>query len=150
MERIDPVRWRWPRRSTLLRPVVVSALLVLAAGLTLTERGGRGPATPSPCTGAAATPSPSPDPGAVPAGRVGVPVRLADPATVTAVRPGDRVDLVAVPGGALAGDALVLPLPGRPISPDDGVLYLAVRIDEARRVAEAAPDARFAIRVRPR
>ncbi len=151
MERIDPVRWRWPRWATLVRPVVVTALLVLAAGVVLTDRGSPS-ARPAACARAAvATRSPvPPDPTAVPAGRVGVPVRLAEPATVAAVRAGDRVDLVAVPGGVLADDARVLALPGRPDPTTDGVLYLAVRPDQARRIFAAAPDARLAVRVRPR
>lgn len=70
-------------------------------------------------------------PAARPAGTVVVTVRTADPAAVLAVRPGDRVDLLAGPdvaggGGPAAGavvgrDLLVLDVPAATgAAPDDG------------------------------
>lgn len=125
--RLDPVRWRRPGRSTLLRAALVAALMVTAAlvlwagpGPTSTDT--PGPAATDPRSGAnsarrppdAGRPSDAerppdagrlPDAGrasqrpAVPSGSVGVPIRLAEPTALTLVHPGDHVDVFRVPGG---------------------------------------------------
>lgn len=112
-----------------------------ASGATVPPGAGRPPATP------ALTP-------ALPAGTVGVPVRMADPAVLAVVRSGARVDLMLVPAAGnapptmLAGAALVLDV----VHPDpvdgSGALYLALTPEQAQHVVAAPPDARFAVVVR--
>jgi Flp pilus assembly protein CpaB len=92
----------------------------------------------------------------VPPGQVAAPVRLADLAVATLLRPGDRVDVLAAAGGdgggggsveVVATAALVLTAPPGPggddVGPDDttggsGLLVLAVPPDTAGRLAAAA------------
>ena len=138
-ERLDPVRRFWPPRGgALLRGAAVAGLLVLAALLVYTE--------PDPAGVAAACPVPV-DELAVPAGLVGVPVGLADPAALAVLRAGDRVDLVPVGAGpAVARDALVLQAAEGDAAP---VVYLAVTETEAQRVLGVAAEVRFRVLVRP-
>ncbi len=149
-ERLDPLRWRPPGRGTLVRVVVVAALLVTAVA-TLYARDPAPPragdAAPPATAAAPSAPSPSAARGGssaarggrpvVPAGTVGVPVRLAEAAALAVVRPGDRVDLLAArpTGGAavtVAAGVLVLGVigggaadtggagdAGRPVRPPD-------------------------------
>ncbi|MFI6760348.1 RcpC/CpaB family pilus assembly protein [Micromonospora sp. NPDC050417] len=96
---------------------------------------------------------------ALPAGMVGVPVRLAEPAAVAVVRPGDRVDLLVVPRAGMASPAratevvaaraLVLDVLG-PQSAVDGstALYLALPPEQAQRTVALPDGTRFAIMVR--
>ncbi|MEE6259485.1 flagellar biosynthesis protein FlgA [Plantactinospora sonchi] len=95
-----------------------------------------------------------PDPALpVPAGTVGVPIRLAEPAALVVARPGVRVDLLAVPEPAraagkpllVAGRALVLDVLG----PEEGALYLALRPEQARRAVAMPGTTRFSIIVQP-
>jgi hypothetical protein len=90
----------------------------------------------------------------LPKGMVGVPVQLAEPGTAAALRPGDRVDVLARtgdpaamsgPDAPLAHYALVLDVP----SPADGVLYLAMTPPQARQVARLPPDMAIGVLVRP-
>jgi pilus assembly protein CpaB len=90
----------------------------------------------------------------VPDGQVATPVRLADLAVATLLRPGDRVDVLAAAGEngstaveVVATGALVLTAPpggaggdiGRDVASDaSGLLVLAVPPDTARRLAAAA------------
>lgn len=182
-ERLDPVRPRAPRPRSLLRHTATAALLALAAAVLLLD-----PALPSQtsaeCRG---RPTTSPTASApsedgrraderrsppVPAGMVGVPIQLAEPATAAVARPGDRVDVIArverpaagtpddPPGDSaspgqteivLATAALVLAVDSHPErSPDEGIVYLAMRKAEAQRVARTAPDVAIGITVRPR
>lgn len=176
-ERLDPVRLRPPRLRPLLRYALVAALLALAAGVLLLERpapagSARCPAVPR------SSPSPAGDRTlAVPPGTVGVPVQLAEPATAAVLRPGDRVDVVArvARPGASPGAASTAPTSGNPSatdhsesvvlardvlvlsvnsyadrSPDEGVIYLAMKKDQAQRVARTAPDVALGVTVRPR
>jgi hypothetical protein len=172
--RLDPVRWRLPRRTVALRTLVVSGLLVVAAGALYTGvvpaadgcvaplSGGSGPAVPTASAASGRLP--------VPAGRVGVPVRLAEPATAAILRTGDRVDLLAVtPSGsptAVGTDAVVLAagaastsndgLTGRDEAPDAGnapgagagMVVLALTPAEATRTVGIARDAQLAVIVR--
>lgn len=82
---------------------------------------------------------------AAPPGTVGVPVRLADPAALALVRPGDRVDLLVAgrPPGVHATDALVLA-----VALDEGGLLLALGPAQARKTATAPPTTAFTIIVR--
>ncbi|MGQ5260488.1 flagellar biosynthesis protein FlgA [Micromonospora sp. ZYX-F-536] len=89
----------------------------------------------------------------LPAGAVGVPIRLAEPAALAVVHPGSRVDLLAAPPGGtgteatlLAPRALVLDVLGA----DDGsaALYLALDPDQAQRAIGLPEGSRFAIVVR--
>jgi hypothetical protein len=180
---------RWPVRpsgGSTLRWALVAALLTLALGLLYLRQ----PSSPCPdptaaersaerSSGAApaGTTSPSGEPGAragasgsppaatggplpVPAGAVGVPIRLAEPAALTVARPGARVDLLAVPGGdravraprptVLAARALVLDI--LEAAPDEGAasaIYLALSPDQAHRAVGMPEPTRFAIIVRP-
>ncbi|MBF9131293.1 flagellar biosynthesis protein FlgA [Plantactinospora sp. S1510] len=96
----------------------------------------------------------------VPAGAVGVPIRLAEPAALTVARPGARVDLLAVPGGDRVGGAprstvlaaRVLVLDVLEAGPDEGAasaIYLALSPDQAHRAVGMPEPTRFAIIVRP-
>lgn len=82
---------------------------------------------------------------AAPPGTVGVPVRLADPAALALVRPGDRVDLLVAgrQPGVHATDALVLA-----VALDEGALLLALGPAQARKTATAPPTTAFTIIVR--
>ncbi|MFC6015095.1 flagellar biosynthesis protein FlgA [Plantactinospora solaniradicis] len=180
---------RWPVRPSggaTLRWALVAALLTLALGLLYLRQpssscpdptaaepsAGRSPAatpagTTSPSGGpesrsAASGPPPGPTGGPlpVPAGAVGVPIRLAEPTALTVARPGARVDLLAVPGGdraartprptVLAARALVLDV--LEAAPDEGAasaIYLALSPDQAHRAVGMPEPTRFAIIVRP-
>jgi hypothetical protein len=172
--RLDPVRWRLPGRAVTLRILVVSVLLVVAAGALYAgyaggvpagtcaapKLAGSGPASPT----AAGAPPPTSGRLPVPPGRVGVPVRLAEPATAAILRTGDRVDLLAVPSSgsptAVGTDALVLALgavstgglppdSGEAATSGAGVVVLALTPAEATRTVGLALDAHLAVIVRP-
>jgi hypothetical protein len=88
----------------------------------------------------------------VPAGRVGVPVRLAEPTALTLVHPGDQVDLLRVDrtghgATAVATGAPVLDVTGSD-DPATGGLLVALRPAEAR-TAVAAQGGGFAVLIRP-
>jgi hypothetical protein len=84
---------------------------------------------------------PGPEPGterlAIPPGRVGVPVGLGDPARLALLRPGDRVDLLAVP--VMGGDPVPLAseVPVLAVDPAAGTLLLAVTPEQGRAVLSA-------------
>ncbi|HET8682104.1 MAG TPA: flagellar biosynthesis protein FlgA [Micromonosporaceae bacterium] len=143
--RLHPARrWSLPAGRTLLRAVVVTALLGLAAAMLYLDPP---PGAPPSCPAAPATTAPV---GrlAVPAGLVGLPVALAEPAAAAVVRPGDRVDLVARPGSGqlIAHGALVLEAIGADPAP---ALYLAMDEPQARAVLRAGSEVRFDVIVRP-
>jgi hypothetical protein len=166
--RLDPVRWHRPGRGTLLRLAAVAALLVTAAAALWSQpqpcsvqaggvppsagaaRSSGAPGTP-PSAGAPSSPVGSGDPPALPSGRVGVPVRLADPTALTLVRPGNRVDLLRVDGSTggttVAAAALVLRVTGAD-DPTTGGLLLALTQAEAER-AVATTGHGFAVLIRP-
>ncbi|MEV0606838.1 flagellar biosynthesis protein FlgA [Polymorphospora rubra] len=171
---LAPVRWpRRPRPATMLRAALVTVLLALAA-VALTGRAGTdhtaacGPVTAAPSApdaGAdppdpAGAPAPTTDGPAgrlaVPVGSVGVPVRPAEPAALAVVRPGSRVDLLALPSGAgappapeplrLAAGALVLDV----VAVDGATaLYLALTPDQANRTLGMPETTRFGVVVPP-
>lgn len=115
-----------------------------------------------PVTGPAADAGQEDAPGAerdavppLPAGTVGVPVRLAEPAALAVLRPGLRVDLLVAPGGGrpgetslLAGRALVLDVVGAGATDGSAAVYLALRPDQAQRVVGQPDGSRFAVVVR--
>ncbi|MBG0569119.1 hypothetical protein [Actinoplanes aureus] len=177
-ERLDPVRWRGPSRGSLLRLGTVAVLLITAAAVLWTRptscapviitASSSAPAKPAvaPGTAGAVPPGsvgavppgsvgavPPGSVGAVPPGSVGVPVRLADPAALAVVRPGNRVDLLRLEDDAgrrttpVASSALVLDVTGKD-DPVTGGLLLALSPREAER-AVAAPGRGFAILIRP-
>jgi len=105
----------------------------------------------------------------VPAGLVGVPIRLAEPAALRLVHPGDRVDVfrvagpgqaevggsgagavgTAAPGGsaaAIATAALVLGVTDAE-DPITGALLVALTTAEARRIL-ALPPGEYAVLIR--
>lgn len=89
---------------------------------------------------------------AVPAGTVGVPIRLAEPAALRLLRPGDHVDLFRLTGDgrsppAVATAALVLEVSGVD-DPTTGGLLLALTPAEARRTVTGA-DHGYAVLIRP-
>ncbi|WP_244317109.1 flagellar biosynthesis protein FlgA [Micromonospora terminaliae] len=92
----------------------------------------------------------------LPAGAVGVPVRLAEPAALAVLRPGARVDLLVVPAGGAAGTAtllapraLVLDVVGAAGAVDgSSALYLALRPEQAQRAVALPEGSRFAVVVR--
>jgi hypothetical protein len=110
-----------------------------------------GASAASPGAGEGGRPGSEADP-AVPDGRVGVPIRLADPTALSLVRPGNRVDLLRVGDGggqptAVAGSALVLRVTGAD-DPTTGGLLLALSPQEANRAVMASRQG-FAIVIRP-
>lgn len=158
--RLDPVRWRRPGHGTLLRLVAVTVLLATAAVVSWSR--------PEPCapqTGAAAVPPPASLTAAapssqsrpassptVPAGSVGVPVRLADPTALSLVRPGNRVDLLRLDDASgrttpVATAALVLKVTGA-ADPTTGGLLLALAPPEAERAVSTTGHG-YAILIRP-
>ncbi|MFF4806672.1 flagellar biosynthesis protein FlgA [Micromonospora chersina] len=92
----------------------------------------------------------------LPAGAVGVPIRLAEPAALAVLRPGARVDLLVVPAGRatgaatlLAARALVLDVVGAAGAVDgSSALYLALRPEQAQRAVGLPEGSRFAVVVR--
>jgi hypothetical protein len=95
---------------------------------------------------------PSRERAVVPPGRVGVPVRLAEPTALALVRPGDHVDLIRVGEGgqeahAIAAAALVLGVTGAD-DPTTGGLLIALTPAEATK-AVAKPGGGFAVLIRP-
>ncbi|MEU4216252.1 hypothetical protein [Actinoplanes sp. NPDC026623] len=89
---------------------------------------------------------------AVPAGTVGVPIRLAEPAALRLLRPGDHVDVFRLTGDdrsppAVAKAALVLDVSGID-DPATGGLLLALTPAEARRTVTGA-DHGYAVQIRP-
>ena len=151
--RLDPVRWRRPSRGLLLRLAAVVALLVTAAAVSRSRPPSCAPAASSRSspTPPAAAASPRKPTSAVPAGSVGVPVRLADPTALAMVHPGNRVDLLRLDdpgaGTTVASDALVLSVTGAD-DPATGALLLALPPEEARQAS--APGAHgYAILIRP-
>jgi hypothetical protein len=146
-------------------------LLLTAAAVLYTEPDGRtsgppasGPADRVPSASPVATPTPfrtppgrqSNGPLPIPSGSVGVPIRLDESAALAVVRPGDRVDLLAVrvepraaPPLVIASGALVLAVPAQADELDRGVVYLALSPDQARQVVGLPSSVRFAVIVRP-
>lgn len=178
---LRPVRRpRLPRRGTLLRAALVAGLLGLAAVVLHTPSGcppvsvpaaRPGPATSGvPSTTAAPAPATTAERGPIPAttdphrsgerlplpaGSVGVPVRLAEPAALAVVRPGARVDLLAAPAGdrsgeasLLASSALVLDVMGAGAMDGSAALYLALSPGQAQRTVGQPEGSRFAVVVR--
>jgi hypothetical protein len=148
--KLDPVRRpRLPRGRAVLRTGLVAALLLTAAG-ALYARDPTGCPPPAPAATsprAPVSPLASGDRLTVPAGAVGVPVRLSEPAVLALVHPGDRVDLLATATGAepalAAADALVLGVVGT-----DGAVLLALGPDRARAVVGMPENTRFGVIVR--
>jgi Flp pilus assembly protein CpaB len=98
----------------------------------------------------------------VPAGQVAAPVRLADLAVATLLRPGDRVDVLAtgpeagavevVAAGALVLSAPAGTEPGAPAtapSEDTGLLVLAVAPETAQGLARAATTGSLTVTLGP-
>jgi hypothetical protein len=169
------VRWRRPGRGMLLRLAAVAVLLATAAAVSWSPpqpcapsagarrtgghttvaaarvsaaASGAVAATPPDRSAAAAAPDGS---RVMPAGSVGVPVRLADPTALGLVRPGNRVDLLRLGAGGgattVAVAALVLDVTGAS-DPTAGGLLLALTPTEARQ-AVTTPERGFAIVIRP-
>jgi hypothetical protein len=173
---LAPSRWAaLPRRGTVLRLALATVLLALAGGVlyarepqpTCPAAGtpSRAAAPPDPSSAenpALGDPTPRAGPGLpLPAGTVGVPIRLAEPAALAVVRPGARVDLLAVPATGdpaalrstepdlIAARALVLDV----VTVDATVatptaLYLALSPEQAQRAIAVPDGTRFAITVR--
>ena len=171
--RLDPVRWHRPARGTLLRLIVAtlllsSAILISWPGLRSCGTGaeardgvgvqdgkavqaGAGSEIPSVETSAASNAPGRDAVQPVPAGSVGVPVRLADPAALALVEAGNRVDLLRLDESGsttpVADSALVLQVSGSD-DPTIGGLLLALTPDEAEH-AVAGPGQSFAVLIRP-
>ena len=172
--RLDPVRWRRPGRGVLMRMGAVAALLTVGAAAAWSRPPTCAPAPAVPSTTARAPgvaptgpdgASPAAGPGAVgtaagrpaggdssghpvPPGRIGVPVRLAEPTALALVHAGDRVDLLRADGtGAVAVGAPVLDVTGAD-DPTTGGLLLALRPGEAES-AVAGQGRGFAVLIRP-
>nr|BFE67687.1 hypothetical protein GCM10020092_009880 [Actinoplanes digitatis] len=88
----------------------------------------------------------------VPAGTLGVPIRLAEPAALRLLRPGDHVDLFRLTEAGqdsppVAKAALVLDVTGAD-DPATGGLLLALTPSEAERTMTAAEHG-YAVQIRP-
>lgn len=154
---LDPVRRpRLPRGRTLLRAGLIATFLLTAVAALYA----RDPVScPPPPAAVASASVPSVDASgriAVPPGAVGVPVRLAEPAVLALVHPGDRVDLLAAGGASAtpasarepalqARDALVLGVVGA-----DGAVLLALTPERARAIVGLPDGTRFGVIVRPK
>ncbi|MFD2766824.1 flagellar biosynthesis protein FlgA [Micromonospora eburnea] len=157
---LRPVRWRGlPRGGTLLRVALVAALLGVAAAVLQTPAGcppDVAPAQPDPATTSSPPADDRPDKALpLPAGSVGVPIRLAEPAALAVLHPGARVDLLVVPAGTAAGEAtllapraLVLDVVGAGAVDGSSALYLALRPEQAQRAVGVPEGSRFAVVVR--
>jgi len=157
--RLDPVRWRRPGRGALIRLIAVAALLTVGAAASWSRQP---PCAPPAADRAVPSTGPPPlsrstgsgpgtaasGPYPVPPGRVGVPVRLAEPTALALIHPGDRVDLVPAGGtSAVAVGAPVLDVTGAG-DPTTGGLLVALRPDEAQS-AVTGQGSGFAVLVRP-
>jgi hypothetical protein len=149
------------------RTALVAALLLTAAAVLYDTPGAPPSATPAPSASSAppagsappavpmasspipATDRTAPESLPIPAGAVGVPVRVFDPATLAVLRPGDRVDLLATADETtrIATASLVLAVPAT-ADEQQAVVYLAVSPAEARKVVASPPGVRFAVIVR--
>jgi hypothetical protein len=140
----------------MLRTGLVAALLLTAAGVLYAgggdpaREGAPGPAAtpelPAGASGAGTDPATYPGPelgsgsvadGArlpIPDGLVGVPVSLGDPSSLAVLRPGDRIDLLAVP--AAGGEPVGLATGARVLAVDRtaAALLLALTPDQGRAV----------------
>jgi hypothetical protein len=136
---------------------LVALLLVLAGGVLVM---GTTPAAAHRCVSASRSPSAEagdrPETPTIPAGKVGVPVRVSQPGLVRVVHDGDRVDLTAAGQGSslakvLARDVLVLGVTTIDSADlaGDSMIYLAMTDEQARRVAGTAPGVRIGVTVRP-
>ncbi|SHN71004.1 Flp pilus assembly protein CpaB [Geodermatophilus obscurus] len=85
-------------------------------------------------------------------GQVAAPVRPADLAVTSLVRPGDRVDVLATSPGAARADVVAAgaPVLATPGQEDDGLLLVAVDADTAARLAAAATTATLTLSLPPR
>jgi hypothetical protein len=150
-ERLDPVRWGRTQRSTLIRMTLAAVLLLTSAAVLWFQPPAGEPTAPSPpatTTKTSEEPTPA-DAAGIPPGKVGVPVRLADPTALILLRPGQRVDLLR-PGdrsSPVATAALVLEVAGAN-DPTTGGLLLALSPEEAEQAVAAANEG-FAILIRP-
>jgi hypothetical protein len=147
-----------PRTATVLRAAVVAALLTVAAGVLYSQEPPSCPSAPAAAgvTAAGPTSAAPARPLPIPKGLVGVPVRLAEPAALAAVRPGGRVDLLAVPApasrgasgqpGVVAPSALVLDV--LDVESDAAALLLALDPAQARRTVALPDTTRFAVILR--
>lgn len=165
---LEPVgRIRWPRRHTLARMVAAALLLSTAAAVAWhgtdasTSGGGSGvdgalttgnpSASPPPPALAHEPPHATPPTDgsrlAVPDGLVGVPVPLGSPAMTSLIRPGDRVDLLAVtdagPPVVVAAGRVVLG-----VDHADATLLLALTPEQAEEVVASPASIRFAVTIR--
>ncbi|MGW2045114.1 RcpC/CpaB family pilus assembly protein [Streptomyces sp. NPDC001858] len=174
MPPFDPVRVRrgWYRTGPLGRLVrsrrraLALGLAVTAAALVAAGPQDTDPAREQPGAGSHAHahgPVRAPAPGPTAVQKVTAPVRIADAATVRLLRPGDRVDVIAVeesPSGGVGGAARVVargalvtevpePLDDSGVSLDtaDGgaLVVLSVPRPTAARLAGASATARLAV-----
>ncbi|HEY8452687.1 MAG: hypothetical protein FWJ70_16330 [Micromonosporaceae bacterium] len=161
---LEPVgRIRWPRAHTLGRMVAAALLLSTAAAVAWHGSGSSTLDADSGADGGAAageSPPPPPPDGthpaappsdgsrlAVPEGLVGVPVALGSPAMTALIRPGDRVDLLAVadtgPPVVVAAGRVVLG-----VDHADATLLVALTPEQAAEVVASPASMRFAVTIR--
>ncbi|MER5731671.1 hypothetical protein ABT084_25615 [Streptomyces sp. NPDC002138] len=131
------------RRAVGAGLAVAAAALAAAAGTEAQASRGAPPPPPPPVTAAAGRAAPVP--------MVSAPVRIADPATVRLLRPGDRVDVVAAerdgPPRVLAEGARVAEVPVADKGVGDGgaLVVLSVPRDTARALVGAGSVTRLAV-----
>lgn len=172
-------RLRFPRRATTLRAVVVAVLLVTAAGVLHSggSAGDRPGAAGTPPTAPAGTPGATgtPVPGAgvlgtvpaggplsqlpeewtarervpVPDGTVGVPLALPEPGALAMLRPGDRVDLLAVPAGGGAPAPVAQEVTVLAVDPGSATVLLSLPPERAVEALSVPAGDQFAVVVRP-
>ncbi|MEV6019690.1 MULTISPECIES: hypothetical protein [unclassified Streptomyces] len=139
------------RRRTAAACLAMTAAALVAAGPGDDGRG-RGHPVPGPpaASASASTASRVRGPGA--AGTVRAPVRIADGATVSLLRPGDRVDVVAADAGGevrvVAAGARVTGVPDIGATGTGALVVLSVPRATAVRLAGAGTTSRLAVTLR--
>lgn len=85
----------------------------------------------------------------MPEGMVGVPVALPEPGALVMLRPGDRVDLLALPAGGGAPVPVAQGVTLLALDPGSATALLSLPPERAVEVLSAADGDRFALVVRP-
>ncbi|MFI0964108.1 hypothetical protein ACH4S8_22240 [Streptomyces sp. NPDC021080] len=156
--RVRGGRCRLPLLTRHRRRAVAAGLAMTAAALVAAGPGDAGrarghPASmPSTASASASTAASAPVHGPGPAETVRAPVRITDGATVSLLRPGDRVDVVAADGGGavrvVAAGARVTGVPDVGTTGTGALVVLSVPRATAVRLAGAGTTSRLAVTLR--
>ncbi|MEU9213984.1 hypothetical protein AB0D27_40365 [Streptomyces sp. NPDC048415] len=137
------------KRRAVAAGLAVTAAALVAAGPRDAERARGHPPTAAPAASASA---PTPVRGRRTVERVMAPVRISDGATVSLLRPGDRVDVVAADNGGkvrvVAAGARVTDVPDVGAAETGALVVLSVPRATAARLAGAGATSRLAVTLR--